>query len=443
MRFVPANKLIFWTGAVFLPLSLMIAVSPALIMPAALAAVFFIGIVIRDACLCRDVFKEIKVLCPDILRLSKEKTKEYMVKFWVKRGVFKNLKIGVPFPTGLETEKYVIFLAIPDKGQDFSVSWTLKGIKQGRYTIETCYLETRSRYGFWDVRASKTVQSEVRVYPNLIADQSELTGLFMNRDLGVHTRAQIGKGREFEHLREYLPGDSFTDIHWKSTAKRGHPVTKIFQIERTQRVYLIIDAARLSARCAGEGEGPTILEKYISSALIMGLAAERQGDHFGVLTFENKITNFLRAGSGTAHFNAVRDTLFTLTPRIVTPDFSELFTFIATRLRHRSLLVFLTNLDDPVLSEHFVKHVNLISKRHMVLVNMMKPKGAEPLFSVDGINTVDDLYTGLAGHMIWDYLFETKKLLKRQHAEMFLLDSEKMAYQMVSQYVDVKERQLI
>ena len=43
-------------------------------------------------------------------------------------------------------------------------------------------------------------------------------------------------------------GDSLGDVHWKATAKRGHPVTKEFQIERTQEVYCIIDASRLSAR---------------------------------------------------------------------------------------------------------------------------------------------------------------------------------------------------
>ena len=63
----------------------------------------------------------------------------------------------------------------------------------------------------------------------------------------TQTTASIGKGREFEKLREYIPGDSYDEIHWKATAKRGRPVTKVFQIERTQEVYVVIDASRLSA----------------------------------------------------------------------------------------------------------------------------------------------------------------------------------------------------
>ena len=31
-------------------------------------------------------------------------------------------------------------------------------------------------------------------------------------------------GREFESLREYVPGDEYRRISWKATARRGRPV---------------------------------------------------------------------------------------------------------------------------------------------------------------------------------------------------------------------------
>ncbi len=80
---------------------------------------------------------------------------------------------------------------------------------------------------------------------------------------------------------------------------------------------------------------------------MLGLAAERQGDLFGLLTFTDKVEKFVRAKNGKAHYNACRDALYTLEPKIVTPDFDELCAFIRLRLRRRALLVFLTALDDP------------------------------------------------------------------------------------------------
>jgi uncharacterized protein (DUF58 family) len=80
-----------------------------------------------------------------------------------------------------------------------------------------------------------TCRAELRVYPNLLGERRAVASIFLRRALpGVHSARQIGKGRDFEKLRDYVPGDSFDDIHWKATAKRAHPVTKVFQIERTQ-----------------------------------------------------------------------------------------------------------------------------------------------------------------------------------------------------------------
>ena len=114
----------------------------------------------------------------------------------------------------------------------------------------------------------------------------------------MRLRRQIGKGREFENLRQYLPGDSFEDIHWKATARRGFPVVKLYRVEHAQEVYAIIDASRLSAR-----EG--ILDSYVDAALHLALVAERQGDRFGLVTFSDRTQQFVRARSGMDHFRAL------------------------------------------------------------------------------------------------------------------------------------------
>src|SRR5262249_39840689 len=132
--------------------------------------------------------------------------------------------------------------------------WPCTPRRRGNYRLERTHLEGASPLGFWAVRAAVPVACELRVYPNLLTERRNLASLFLNRGaFGLHAQRQVGKGREFEKLREYIPGDSYDEVHWKATAKRGRPVTKIFQIERTQEVYVIVDASRLSAR-AVEGQ---------------------------------------------------------------------------------------------------------------------------------------------------------------------------------------------
>jgi uncharacterized protein (DUF58 family) len=308
------------------------------------------------------------------------------------------------------------------------------------------------------------VQSEIRVYPNLLNERKNLAALFLNRGaFGVHAQRQVGKGRDFEKLREYIPGDDYSEIHWKATARRGKPITKVFQIERTQEVYVVLDASRLSARMTGRessverrapdhqllppAPGPrpptTILERFVTAALVLGLAAEQQGDFFGLLTFTDKVEKFVRAKNGKAHYSACRDALYTLEPKTATPDFDELCTFIRLRLRRRALLVFLTALDDPALAESFVRNLDLIRRQHLVLVNMLQMPGVEPLFTDPDVARLDDLYGRLGGHLQWHKLRELQKMLQRRGVQFSLLDHERLSAELVSQYLSVKRRQLL
>jgi uncharacterized protein (DUF58 family) len=348
-------------------------------------------------------------------------------------------------------------IELPENNPVSSIDWLIKGLKQGRYTVDRCYLEAASLWGFWSVRSTLRIHMEIRVYPNLFEEQKNLSALFLNRGLGVHAQRQVGKGRDFEQLREYLPGDSFEDIHWKTTAKRGLPITKVYQIERTQQIYVIIDSSRLSARSSegnslsGNGqevkahaeEFTTVLQRFITAALIMALAAERQGDLFGLLTFDDKIRSFLKAKMGKAHFDVCRDALYTLQPHRVSPDFAELFTFIGTKIRRRALLVFLTHLDDPVLADSFTQHIDLVSRNHVVLVNMIKPPVVKPLFATDSVSSVNDIYTHLGGHMAWRQIRETQKVLQRRGVGFAMLNNESLCSEMVSQYLSLKRRQVL
>jgi uncharacterized protein (DUF58 family) len=293
----------------------------------------------------------------------------------------------------------------------------------------------------------------VRVYPNLHKEQKNLAGLFLNRGMfGLHAQRQVGKGKEFEKLRDYIPGDSYEDIHWKATAKRSHPVTKIFQIERTQEIYTIIDSSRLSSRIVQTEKtdagihsiaSVTQLERFITAALVLALVAEKQGDLFGLITFHDKVQSFVRARHGKMHYNACRDALYGLEPKLVNPDFSEVNSFIRLRLRRRALLIFLTNLDDPVLAENFVNNLDLLSRHHLILVNTLRMPAIAPLFSDGQVADVDDLYQRLGGHLQFQKLRELEKSLKFRGINMSILDNEMLCPQLVSQYINVKRRQLL
>ena len=132
-----------------------------------------------------------------------------------------------------------------------------------------------------------------------------------------------------------------------------------------------------------------------------------------------------------------------LEPKIVSPDFEELFTFLRLRLRRRALLVVLTALDDPVLADGFTRHLELISRQHVVLVNMLQPAGAGPVFSNPNVASLDELYQELGGHLQWQKLRELEKVLRRRGVSFSQLGNERLCADLVSQYLNVKRRQMI
>lgn len=456
MKFVPTYRLLFGVGLIFLPATLLtVALASAAVPTVTLAVVVFLAAA-ADAYRSKGRLSKVRVSLPEVVRISQGRGGHFDLEIENQNMAVERLRLGLAFPEEIFTPTADMTLALPAKHSFSSVDWPLKGIKQGRYHLDTCYLETASFWGLWKIRSAARIDMEIRVYPNLFDERKNLSGLFLNRGLGIHAQRQIGKGRDFEQLREYLPGDSFEDIHWKTTAKRGEPVTKVYQIERTQQIYAIIDASRLSARSLEVNSRPvkndalarsdnstTMLQRFTAAALIMALAAERQGDLFGLLTFDDRVRSYLKAKTGKAHYNVCRDALYTLQPQSVSPDFAELFTFIGSKIRRRALLVFLTHLDDPILADSFTRYMDLISRRHVVLVNMFQPSAAKPLFSNASVASVNEIYRALGGHMLWRRLRETQKVLQRQGVGFNLLQNENLCTDLVSQYLTLKRRQVL
>ncbi len=461
---IPRTRLLVWSAIVLLPFGTLAGMdTPARPFAAAVVVLFLVGVAI-DAALVLPRLRGISVELPEVTRASKDRELKLLVRVRNERQAATTLRIALEMPAALRSTSEETTVALPADNEWSQFDWALVPSERGKFTIRSFRAEATSPLGLWAFWKSFDTFSEVRVYPNLMRERKNLAALFLNRGaVGLHAQRMVGKGRDFEKLRDYIPGDSYDEVHWKATAKRGQPVTKIFQIERTQEIYVVIDSSRLSARKVSGSEfrvssspgvgAPQLetqnsepetnsLERFITAALVLGLAAEHQGDLFGLLTFSDKVETFIRARNGKAHYHACRDALYMLQPREVTPDFDELSTFIRLRMRRRALLFFLTSLDDPVLAEGFVRNMSLLCRQHLILVNMLQPAGAQPLFS-SAVESEGDLYEKLGGHMRWQNLRELEKVLHRRGVRFSLLDSEKLAVDLVSQYVNVKQRQLL
>jgi uncharacterized protein (DUF58 family) len=429
---VPSQRLMLMAAVVVVPLATAAGFVPGVALPCVITLVLLAAAAAADAVRSLERLDALGLSTPAFLRLTKDVPTQLPVFIDNRSPHPIALRLGAVMPEGVASESLIEDILAPAGASRFD--WQATGIARGDHPLAALHLEVVSPFGLWLARATRAAACALRVYPNL-RDRST-AALFLKRaDAGPRAHRLLGKGREFDNLRQYMPGDNFEDIYWKATARRHFPVVKLFRAEHAQEVYAIIDASRLSAR----GD---ILESYVNAALHLALVAERQGDRFGLLTFSDRTHRFLRAASGVNHFRLCRETIYNLQARKVSPDFRDVFTTLQLNLRRRALLVFFTSLDDALLAEIFEREISLLARRHIVLVNVTRPS-IEPLFSGEPAPDLDALYTALAGQMLSNRLRHLGLALGNRGVRLSTVDSLRIKTQVTAEYLEVKRRQLL
>lgn len=151
---------------------------------------------------------------------------------------------------------------------------------------------------------------ELYVHPRTVGLPSTSAGLI--RDLeGNATRRLVDADMSFHAIREYVPGDSRRQVHWKSTAKTGRLMVRQYEESRRSRMAVVLGAADAEFADADE------YELAVSAAASLGLRAVRDARDVAVVT-GSEIPRVVKG-----RLRAVRN-VATLTPRAMLDGFSGL-----------------------------------------------------------------------------------------------------------------------
>jgi len=430
---VPGSRLLLAAALIVLPLATLAGVARGMVLPSAGILAVCLAASVADAVLGRRRAGALSARTPELLRLTKDVPAKLAIALENRSARAVLVRAGVVMPDSVQSERLTERVMLPP-GRS-AIEWPCTGTRRGDYALRELHVETPSPLGLWLARARVPIACNLRVYPNL-RDKATAALFLRAANAGMRVHRQVGKGREFERLREYMPGDSYEDIHWKATARRRTPAVKLYQVEHAQEVYVAVDASRLAAR-------EQILDSYVTAALHVALAAQRQGDRFGLITFSDRLHRLLPARGGMDHFRLCREAIYNLQTRRVSPDYRELFTSMQLNLRRRSLVIFFTSLDDPLLAETFAREVRLIARRHLVLVNVMGAAALQPLFQGDPPADLESAYQALAGQMLWNKMRALQIALHNQGVRLSVVDAQNIKAQATAAYLEIKRRQLL
>ena len=128
----------------------------------------------------------------------------------------------------------------------------------------------RREHSFHDVH-------DLYVHPRTTALPSTSAGLI--RDLeGAPTRRLVDADMSFHAIREYAPGDSRRQIHWRSTAKTGRLMVRQYEESRRSRMAVVLAAWEAEYADADE------FELAVSCAASLGLRAVHDARDVQIVT---------------------------------------------------------------------------------------------------------------------------------------------------------------
>jgi uncharacterized protein (DUF58 family) len=193
---------------------------------------------------------------------------------------------------------------------------------------------------------------------------------------GARPRRVIGAGSELHQLRGYVRGDPPARIDWKATARADKLVTREFSEDQHLDVLVAIDAGRLSRVRAGR------LDRFGLYANVAARLAEivvPNDDRIGLVVFAEQPVALCAPGRGLAAVMRIRAVLESLAVQAAESDPLAAAVKIRGMLKHRSLIVLLTDLDDASVADQLTRAVRLLSPPHLVVVAGVRSREIEDL----------------------------------------------------------------
>jgi uncharacterized protein (DUF58 family) len=331
------------------------------------------------------------------------------------------------------------------------VRYTINPRERGDWQTGWLYVRYRSPLGLAERWARAPLTQTVRVYPALRTSEEQQIFLARSRQIELQLRQarQRGLGRDFESLRDYRKGDDLRDVCWTATARRGELITRQYQTERSQAVWIVLDCGRLmrSRQVGREGDtqnqdGHSKLDYACSTAVALAQLALYSGDRVGLLAYGQTIQQRLLPGRGTAHLRQLIELLAQV--KVETSEADHLrATAVLNRLQpRRSLILWVTDLAETAMRPEVIDGAVQLLRRHVLLFVAMAQPEVELIARARPRN-VEQMFRSAAAQ---EMAGRRELLLARLHEQGALtldLDPEALTPSVLNQYLKVKERAMV
>ncbi|HEX6973958.1 MAG TPA: DUF58 domain-containing protein [Vicinamibacterales bacterium] len=323
-----------------------------------------------------------------------------------------------------------------------------QGAAEGAYDVEPrergdaamgrAFVRYRSALGLAERWAAAAVEQTVRVYPDLQGARRQAMYLVRSRQVALEKRRARAAtiGREFESLRDFRDGDEQRDVCWTATARRGRLVTKVYQPERSQAVWLVVDGGRLLRARIGDRMK---LDAMVDAALAIAEVAMTAGDRVGLITYGGTLRQQLPPARGPRHLRAIVEALAVHRAQPVEADHSAAAAALLTAQKQRALVVWLTDLADTAGVPDVIDGAAQLSPRHVVIFGVMREPELTELAAA-APESPQEMYRVLAAQESSDRRALQLRAVSQRGVLALEVPAGELVPALVNQYLSVKEQ---
>jgi len=336
--------------------------------------------------------------------------------------------------------------------------------QRGDLRLGKIYLRYRTALRLIERRAVCDAEQDIRVFP-----ASEQSGdnaafyLMRARQIELQKRRLRlrGIGREFESLRDYQRGDELRNISWTATARRAKLITRQFTTERSQQVWVVLDAGRLSQTAfeqrksrptaASESEfeaaeklqlSVTQLDQATSAAVMLAQVIGGSGDKFALLTYGRRIKQQLLPGNGPVHLRLMINLLSQVRSESAEANHLHAASRLKNLQRRRGLVIWITEMAESAGRPEVVTAAAELVRRHLVVLVLLEHPELDALAAREPKNA-EEMFASTAAQEMLERRRQTIAKLRQQGVLVVETTPAGVGASAISKYLEVKAQGLL
>lgn len=321
------------------------------------------------------------------------------------------------------------------------ITYRLRPTRRGVYGFGHVRVFASTSIGLVQRRFTCDRPIDVKVYPSfLMLNRYELLAMSNNlTDMGIKRIRRAGNNTEFEQIKDYVSGDEYRNINWKASARRAQLMVNIYQDERSQQIFCLIDKGRVMQQAF---DGMTLLDYAINAALVLSHVAIRKDDKAGLMTFNEELDEFVNAAKSPTQMQSILETLYAQHTDFGETDYSALVVNVNRLIRKRSLLVLFTNFSGLGSLQRQLPYLLQLNRRHRLLVVFFADQQLSE-FIARRPHDSEECYQQVIAEKTLREQQLIVSTLHRQGILSLLSAPDHLSINVINRYLEIKSRQML